>query len=376
MLFFITDKRLLKSSAKSTEKNNLQRGKQTARKFREEKLKNETNSLDHKTKCEAYLDSKIKEKHSLVTKALLEIKGIDEEEAALPSNLCEGRSETSVEVKLSSELTDEEKYTEQMFNKYITPERRESILFAVNNPDEEKDKTRKSKEQKHERKEKIKYKREKKIEIKKKQKRRDKSKPDTKKDQKEQSAKKKKDETKGEETEKKCIVKTDSNANFTSDIPKKDSTKAVEYISTSKTKNINSADPIRTGVDVDNGTSRMEMKNCTGSSVLKHSTKQEKKGKKNTKLPKLVKPVLPSISVEQVLNEKKENQSPLPELKKPVFKVPKKKSSFNAPTKGKTVGGKRPFNSTLEELQICIEEPQQKIPKGCVGKGINSVIMN
>ena len=86
-----------------------------------------------------------------------------------------------------------------------------------------------------------------------------------------------------------------------------------------------------------------------------------KKVSKKDNIPKLVKPILPSVSVDEVMKNK-ENK-PVPKLGKASFKAPVKcdkkiAPSFKAPKK-KTIGGKRPVHH-VEELEIELEPPAKK----------------
>ena len=77
-------------------------------------------------------------------------------------------------------------------------------------------------------------------------------------------------------------------------------------------------------------------------------------------MPKLVKPDIPNINTDELIKNK--TDKPVPGLVKPVFKVPKKKksSNFQAPTKNKTVGGKRPYASPEAGALEIDEEPTKK----------------
>ena len=72
-------------------------------------------------------------------------------------------------------------------------------------------------------------------------------------------------------------------------------------------------------------------------------------------MPKLVKPDIPEVSVDEIVNSK--SDKPVPNLITPKFKAPKKKSSgFQAPTKNEAIGRKRHQESPSHGL----EEPPKK----------------
>jgi len=112
------------------------------------------------------------------------------------------------------------------------------------------------------------------------------------------------------------------------------------------------------------------------SSSLTVSVAKKKKIEENYELkpiPKLVKPDIPNISTDELMKSTgTQSDRQLPNLlkPKPKFKAPKKKKSscFQAPTKNKMSGGKRPHSVALPDLEISIDEPRFK--KANITKGI------